>query len=112
MGGNSLGEERAGLDGVEQRGGRGMGPRGGRTSPSCRTGVLAANVPVPLRPVFSVSAGPLRDPTRPNRSSRVLPGGLAMQVWQQTVHALNPEKNRRTFLLLPPLLRIDVFFGM
>ncbi|CAN6290589.1 unnamed protein product, partial [Urochloa humidicola] len=78
----------------------GSGGAGGRVllGPGCGGGggaagvggarVVAADVPQPVRGVPPVPAGARGHPARPELPARVLPGGLALQVRQQAIHAL------------------------
>ncbi|CAO1943858.1 unnamed protein product, partial [Urochloa humidicola] len=50
--------------------------------------VVAADVPEPVRGVPPVPAGARGHPARPELPARVLPGGMALQVRQQALHAL------------------------
>jgi hypothetical protein len=53
------------------------------------SGVVAADVPGPVRAVRAVPADPGGDPARRRPAVGVLPGGVALQVRQQALHALN-----------------------
>jgi len=57
-------------------------------------GVVAADVPRAVRAVHAVPADPGGDPARRRPAVGVLPGGVALQVRQQALHALIDEQGR------------------
>jgi hypothetical protein len=61
----------------------------GSASVAGGSGVVAADVPGPVRAVRAVPADPGGDPARRRPAVGVLPGGVALQVRQQALHALN-----------------------
>ena len=66
-----------------------LGPRdGGGAAGAGGARVVAADVPQPVRGLPPLPAGARRHPARPELPARVLPGGLALQVRQQALHAL------------------------
>jgi hypothetical protein len=69
-------------------------------------GVVAAHVPQPLRGLPPLPPRPRRHPARPELPARVLPGGLALQVRQQALHALieplTRQRRRHLSLLRTP----------
>jgi hypothetical protein len=64
-------------------------------------GVVAANVPQPVRGLPPVPPGARRHPARPELPARVLPGGLALQVREQALHALMTTIHRQQRPSLP-----------
>lgn len=67
----------------------------GSTEATSRPWVVAAYLPGSLRPVLPLLAGSRGDPAGPKRSAGVLPGGMAMQVRQQALHAMRTEEERK-----------------
>ena len=59
-----------------------------------RAGVVAADVPRAVRAVHAVPADPGGDPARRRPAVGVLPGGVALQVRQQALHALMSTAGR------------------
>jgi hypothetical protein len=53
---------------------------------------VVADVPQPVRGMPPVPAGARDHPARPELPARVLPGGLALQVRQQALHALTAPR--------------------
>jgi hypothetical protein len=89
---------RARHSGEAWRGGAGGGGGGGvHVGP----GVVAANVPQPVRGLPPVPPGARRHPARPELPARVLPGGLALQVREQALHALMTTIHRQQRPSLP-----------
>jgi hypothetical protein len=88
-----------GGEGESRSGGAGsgrvlVGPGGGDGGAAGAGGtrLVAADVPQPVRGVPPVPAGARGHPARPELPARVLPGGLALQVRQQALHALTPPR--------------------
>lgn len=67
------------------------GRRPTTSSPAVAGGarVVAADVPRAVRAVLAVPAGPRSDPARGGAPVGVLPGGVAVQVRQQALHAVS-----------------------
>ncbi|URD95675.1 hypothetical protein MUK42_31090 [Musa troglodytarum] len=83
-----IGGNRAG-NGRRKASASGTGASGGSEAPP-RPRFVAADMPGSLRPLLPLPAGPRGHPSWPERPTRVLPGGMAMQMRQQPLHALRP----------------------
>ena len=93
------GERRLGGAADDDDGGGGrvllvLGPGGGAPGAG-GAGVVAAHLPQPLRGLPPLPTRPRRHPARPELPARVLPGGLALQVRQQALHALTQRQRQR-----------------
>lgn len=66
----------------------GIGGGGGGAAEAGGAGVVAADVPEPVRRLPPMPAGARGHPARPELPARVLPGGVALQVRRQALHAL------------------------
>ncbi|URE14172.1 hypothetical protein MUK42_13391 [Musa troglodytarum] len=71
----------------------------GSSEATSRPWVVAAYLPGSLRPVLPLPAGSRGDPAGPKCSARVLPGGMAMQVRQQALHAMRAAEERKHTVL-------------
>ncbi|RRT36738.1 hypothetical protein B296_00041692 [Ensete ventricosum] len=87
-----IGGNRAG-NGRHKASASGTGASGGGSEAPPRTRVVAADMPGSLRPLLPLPAGPRGHPSWPEPPTRVLPGGMAMQMRQQPLHALRPRQN-------------------
>ena len=71
-------------------------------------GVVAADVPRAVRAVHAVPSHPRGHPARGGTPVGVLPGGVALQVRQQALHAMIPMRERTAGRQAPVLLNKTV----
>ena len=67
-------------------------------------GVVAADVPRAVRAVHAVPGHPRGHPARGGTPVGVLPGGVALQVRQQALHAMIPMRERTAGRQAPVLV--------